>query len=312
MIVIGAGMAGLLAASIMRNQCERIIEAQDSLPSNHSAVLRFRSPIVGDTCNIPFKKVKAIKSYIPWKNKVADVMAYSDKTNGDYRIRSIVTADGQVMERYVAPSNFTELLVKSLNCPIEFGHKVSGLDELLSFQQPIISTLPMPLLMSILKYPEKKPEFRSIPGVNLLCLVRNCNMYASLYIPDPLCGPYRVSINGDQLISEVALLGQTSDSFIQEHLNLWYDHSLSALGIPANRVYQNDYRKQPLMKILPIDEDIRQRFIIWATDNYGIYSLGRFATWRPNILLDDVVNDVRVIQRIVRGSNYDHKKFQIT
>jgi hypothetical protein len=62
------------------------------------------------------------------------------------------------------------------------------------------------------------------------------------------------------------------------------------------------------MKILPIDEDIRRRFIMWASDNFGIYSLGRFATWRPGLQLDDLVNDVRVIQRISSTNSYDYRK----
>ncbi len=61
------------------------------------------------------------------------------------------------------------------------------------------------------------------------------------------------------------------------------------------------------MKILPIDEDVRKRFIMWASDKHQVYSLGRFATWRPGLLLDDVVNDVRVIQRIHKQGNYEHR-----
>ena len=55
-IVIGAGMAGLLAGSMLRSECESVVEAQPNLPNNHSAVLRFRSTAVADTLNIPFKE----------------------------------------------------------------------------------------------------------------------------------------------------------------------------------------------------------------------------------------------------------------
>ncbi len=48
--------------------------------------------------------------------------------------------------------------------------------------------------------------------------------------------------------------------------------------------------------------------MMWATDNFNIYSLGRFATWRPGLLLDDLVNDIRVIQKIADHGNYDHRK----
>ena len=90
MIMIGAGMAGLLAGAMLRGDCERIIEAQDSIPNNHSAVLRFRSTVVADTLNIPFKEVKVMKAVQPWQNPVADAMAYSFKNTGTSSLRSIV------------------------------------------------------------------------------------------------------------------------------------------------------------------------------------------------------------------------------
>ena len=61
-VVVGAGMAGLLAGAILREECARIFEAQPDLPNNHHALLRFRSSIVGDTLNIPFRSVKVLKA----------------------------------------------------------------------------------------------------------------------------------------------------------------------------------------------------------------------------------------------------------
>lgn len=194
MIIIGAGMSGLIAGAVLRNHCEKIIEAQPSLPANHSAVLRFKSSIVGDTTNIPFKKVKALKSVVSWKNLVADAMAYSQKSNGGYQLRSIATANGDVVDRYVAPPDFTEQLKAAANCEIEFNRKVVSSD-FGNLGDLYISTLPMPVLMDLLDYDGPRPEFKSIPGINVMARIKNCDMYCSLYIPDPAIGPYRVSIN---------------------------------------------------------------------------------------------------------------------
>jgi hypothetical protein len=58
-------------------------------------------------------------------------------------------------------------------------------------------------------------------------------------------------------------------------------------------------------KILPIPEQVRRDFMHWATVNHHIYSLGRFATWRPGLMLDDLVNDIRLIAGwIDRSDNY--------
>ena len=55
--------------------------------------------------------------------------------------------------------------------------------------------------------------------------------------------------------------------------------------------------------MLPIDNELRKEFMHYATANFNIYSLGRFATWRP-ILLDDVVDDLAVIERMM-SSKYE-------
>jgi hypothetical protein len=45
---------------------------------------------------------------------------------------------------------------------------------------------------------------------------------------------------------------------------------------------------------------------MWATDEFNIYSLGRFAIWKPHVLLDDVFHDMRKIQSMIRdGHNYN-------
>jgi hypothetical protein len=80
--VIGAGMAGLIAASMLRGRLISVLEKQPKLPDNHSAVLRFRSSVVSDATGIAFEKVKAIKAVDTWLNPIADALAYSEKVTG--------------------------------------------------------------------------------------------------------------------------------------------------------------------------------------------------------------------------------------
>lgn len=103
-LIIGSGMAGLLAGNMLMKRKPLIIEAQPSLPSNHSAVLRFRSPVVGDVLGIPFKRVNMIKTSVPWQNPVADALAYAYKNSGGYRSdRSIGSGAVVSEERFIAP-----------------------------------------------------------------------------------------------------------------------------------------------------------------------------------------------------------------
>src|SRR5688572_5532364 len=55
--IAGAGMAGLLAANLLRRHRPEVFERQLDLPHNHSALLRFRSPAVSDATGIPFRRV---------------------------------------------------------------------------------------------------------------------------------------------------------------------------------------------------------------------------------------------------------------
>lgn len=307
-VVVGAGMAGLLSAAMLRGDCEAIFEREPQLPSNHSAVLRFRSSVVGDVLNIPFKRVSAIKAVDPWRNPVADALAYSRKTNGTATLRSVLSADGKASDRFIAPTDLVARMAEKVIPPISVGIDFSEALEyaLRRGGMPVISTIPMPALMEQLAWPRRKDvEFRSVPGVNVRARLRGVEAYCSVYVPDPEVEPARVTITGDELIAEV--YGQT---FVDPELVL--QDALNVLGLDEpDYVTTSDVEVKPqrYAKILPIDENERRAFIMWATREHGVYSLGRYATWRPGLLLDDVVNDVRVIARLINhpGEAYAHQ-----
>lgn len=314
MNIIGAGMAGLLAGGMIRDQPVTLHESASTLPNNHSAVLRFRTSIVGDALDIPFKKVRMMKTSHPWRNPVADALAYSMKTNGTATLRSVTTAKGDISERYIAPENLIMELGARLNGPVFFDSKITSID-LCSMPRPIISTIPMPVLMKLLHYNDI-PKFNYVNGFNINCTLPDSDAYVSVYIPDPKDSFNRVSLTGDKLTIEFSAPDQTADqikqriSILQTSGNilssvisrgLWY------LGINECKWHSEKISAQPYSKILPVNEGERRRFIVWATDQHGIYSLGRFATWRPGLLMDDVVNDVRVIRKIIKNGSYEHR-----
>lgn len=301
-------MAGLLAAAMLRSDCDQIVEAQQNLPNNHSALLRFRSSIVGDTLGIEFKKVRVMKAMEPWANPVADAMAYARKATGKHTLRSSLSAKGDLEDRWIAPDNLIELMYHRVQCPINFGCALETSDE--RFESPIISTIPMPTLMQILNY-EPRPQFTYRHGVNINLSLDPVavDAFVTVYVPDPAIAFSRVSLTGNRLtiefsgVSSVARVAEKATSYIQKACEL--------LGIEDGTEFVGGYdiKEQKFAKILPIDDDERKRFIQWATTEHNIYSLGRFATWRPGLLLDDVVNDVRVIQRLINaGHSYDHRK----
>lgn len=312
--IVGAGMAGLLAGRMLQNTGHEITvsDAAKSLPNNHSAVLRFRTSQIGDILSVPFKKVKVAKSYAPWMNPVADSMAYSRKTNGVYRSdRSIITTGHELNDRFIAPPDLISKMASKLK--INYGEIFKpwkGSD-------PIISTIPMPALMDALGW-KNKPEFGFVHGYNLKAKIKHTDAYCSLYVPSPKFLFNRISVTGDELIVEysfprasredvLASYGTWDNDVIAGELN----KAFALLGIKEYYITEADrfiigepeLKLQQYSKILPIDEEVRKEFLHWATDEFGIFSLGRYATWRPGLLLDDLVKDIRLIDQWISYPN---------
>lgn len=303
MIIIGAGMSGLLAARRFANMSPIIYERQERLPNNHSALLRFRSDEISRLTNIDFKQVRIYKSIIlpdgEVKNTVtiADMNAYSHKILGIIHSRSITNMDPGF--RWVAPDNFISLLAQ--NVKVRFDQELTNFK---TQHEPIISTMPMPDLMHILDYPDK-PDFHYKPIWTINCVLKDVDVYQTAYVPYLSTMPYRVSITGNKMTLEFAT-GTVADVEDEaEGALCYFAHKLFGI-VPS---YSNvTIRQQPYGKIIPINEDIRRAFIMWASDNFGIYSLGRYAIWK-SVLLDDLIDDMHIIDQLIKGrSIYSIKK----
>jgi len=313
--IIGCGLSGLIAANMIRDQDYQIYEASNSLPNNHSAVLRFRSSILGDALDIPFKCVQMMKTVERWSNPVADNLAYSRKCTGTATLRSIVTASAAVQERWIAPPDLVQRLANRVEGKVKYG-EVVDLDTIkdLMDKGPIISTIPMLQLIGMLDYKfAGEWQGHQVHGINVNCILPGVDAYVSIYVPNPLYEFNRISLTGDRLTVEYSFPyeGLEDVRSIASRKGLFHlGEVLCMLGLPDNHPYENYHVSvQRYSKILPIEEDLRRRFIVWATDNWRIYSLGRYATWRPTLILDDLVNDVRVIRRFIGGeSSYSHRK----
>jgi hypothetical protein len=281
--VIGAGMSGLLAANMLRRHNITVYEKQEGLPNNHHAVLRFRTPEVGNVLGIPFRKVNMIKTYVPSGNVVSDTLTYSKKVTGKYLSDRSITSGTTIAERYIAPPNLIEQMAKNVN--VEFNMYDFDAE---GPKHPTISTIPMPILMALLQYPNKI-KFDNFPGSVLSATIENCDAYVSVLFP----GQNRFSratITGDQLIVEFPNLKRINPNSFELNRIVW------ELGIAAAKIKDIQFKKQEYFKITEIDEAERKKFQRWATVHHNIFSLGRYATWRPKLLLDDLIQDVKKIE----------------
>ena len=157
-IIVGAGMAGLLAGNMLRSNTYKILEALPELPNNHHALLRFRTGLVGEVVGVPFKKVTVIKDIDRYRSTfLGDVLSYSYKATGKSTLRSVITAGTEYHERYISPPDLIERMYEA-GPPIQFG--LNYLPS--SWDRPVISTIPMPNLMDMLNYPRPEHfEYRS-------------------------------------------------------------------------------------------------------------------------------------------------------
>jgi hypothetical protein len=298
--IIGAGMAGLLATRMLARHDPILIERETSLPHNHSAVLRFASSKVADVLGIPFQKVQLTKAIVPWRNPVADAMAYAKKVSGKYRTdRSIVLPERwSTSERWIAPEDLIAQMADGLDIRFAIEYQFNPNEE------KVISTVPMPVLAR--KMGHRDLGWRWLDGVNVVARVEGCSAYASVMVPDPDIPFHRASITRDELIIESTQMPTGQEELI-------IGTACRLLGIDSDDVHHHRTVFQPYAKIAPIDEGDRRNFIYYAsTITNTAYQLGRFATWRPGLLLDDVVQDVRIIERWMTSlsSSYDQQRHE--
>lgn len=295
MFIIGAGMAGLLAAHIFRNERPTILEAQSNLPSNHEALLRFRSTKVADATGIKFVQA-SVRKAIVYKDQFADkanmflANMYSHKVVGEIRERSIWNLEQSV--RHIAPHDFVARMAAPFK--VEYDAAIKDLETIkdLALEGPVISTIPMPALMRIVGW-NASAKFHSLPiwSAQVGIVAPNVSVYQTIYYPDPELPYYRASITGSRLIVEF--------SREPKDLELHINSILLDFGIPAwVGSEMPEPKEHRLGKITPVDEDARKDFIYSMTREHNIYSLGRFATWKQ-VLLDDVVDDCEVIRRLI-------------
>lgn len=306
MYILGAGMSGCIAAIL--NAQAIVLEASPVPPTNHNAVLRFRTDAISKITGIPFKKVtvhKAIYADGGFQSpnpKLAN--EYSKKvTGGKILSRSIWNTD--TVERFVAPPDFHQRMLDVIGDRVKYGLPITHIttDGIYGneFQQtrigrPIISTLPMPVLSNAIGVYVLE-DFSRQEIHTARYKIDGCNANQTIYFPGPETSVYRATITINELILEATSSIESWDiAAVQAafSLNDWEMQEISR-------------GSQQYGKIAPVDDAVRKAFMFEATTRFGVYSLGRFAVWK-NILLDDVYDDVFAIRRMIEQSNYDLRK----
>lgn len=301
-------MAGLLAGNMLRRSRVQIIERQHDLPNNHSAVLRFRTQRVAEQTHIPFREVRVFKA-CDEPDPIRAAMLYSKKVTGQYEVRSLI--DLSPVTRWIAPTDFIE----RMSAGLDIAYGVDGAPYLLPERReevgPVISTIPMPLLMDALDYDGARPGFSSRQGYTISAEVVDCDVHVTRYYAATRKDIYRASITGNRLTIEFAgRLPSTEDTSAIRMVNLVASIA-EDFGIEKARFLKPELQTSRYAKLGELSAEDRRKakdFMFWASSKLNIFSLGRFATWRPGLLLDGVVDDVLTIEKWIGGSTYDIQK----
>jgi len=299
MLILGAGLAGCIAGAL--NQ-EATIWEKGNGEAQHQAVLRFRSPEVGKAVGIPFKKVKVYKNICISGMLVSpDIRLsnmYSEKVTGGYYDRSISNMETEY--RWIAPEGFQDMLKELCEGRIFYHKDVTdeNIPELAQEHSSIISTIPIDVLARSLGRTLNISNNSKRIYVNKWVFF-GAELQQTIYFPGQETSVYRATMTGDIFKVESTRPLESNE----------FDYILDAFGISISDTDTEllaDH-EQPLGKLIPINEKIRREAVMAATEDHNIYSLGRFATWR-NILLDDVLDDLYKIKKMMTQDAYDKRK----
>lgn len=299
MNIIGAGLSGLICGAL--NAQSRIYERNKSDFVSHRAVLRFRDDKIAKSLGLTFRKVTVRKAI--WADGIE--VAPSPRWANLYseKVRDVLT-DNSIWnvapsERFIAPDDLHGILAEICGNRVSWGVDVTAglLMELQEQPVPLVSTIPLPYLLKMLDWtaPFKfRYETILVDRFN----IEDCDLFQTIYFPEPDLDIYRATLTGSLLTIEAA----TDAAPIRD----WeIDVVKTAFGlnwIDLQPVLAN--HKQSFGKIAPVPEGPRKALLHALTQTMGVYSLGRFATWR-NILLDDIYDDIGAIRKMITQSNYD-------
>lgn len=331
-IIIGAGLAGSIAYKALSSYSPEMYEAKEYSEdiSDHSAIMRIRNLDVAKYLGCPYKEIR-VEKFIKYDGKIYDKCTpkmnnlYSRKLYGSIAERSVMSLGRQ--KRYLldfkaikddnthygmsltAMSEGTAAFI--LTSDLE--GLITPIDLLEARAEPeeydiCISTIPMFVMNDICK----SPFARNIPfhGITIystcLKLSIGSDVHQTLYYPDPDCEAYRATLQDNILIIESLepLLQWELESVVDD---FGIDKDSTNIDKPLHFINPHS---QAYGKLHSMDDDVRKSMILWLTEQFNIYSFGRYAVWK-SLRADHLIDDIEKIKHMIKvgevSRNYYNK-----
>lgn len=302
--IIGAGLSGVMAYKFFKEmdyvESIKVFEKSpaESFLTNHSAILRVKTLDVINILKCRYSEIKIEKNYfyddclspvptIKSKNE------YSRKVTGEIHERSI-GMENENRTRYLIELSSIKVDLYDFCFSTDFFSQQEKFDV-------IISTIPMPDLL-LKKKISLDEEFclKAVATINAKSSVK-INTNQTIYVSDPEYSCYRISIQQNQ-----AVIAEFAD--LDPEISYGEFNSLIELfALQEKDMSEIKHNVLSYGKIIPINSDYRKHLIMKLSEEYSIYSLGRFAIWKNSVGADDVAKDIRKIETMLRINKWERK-----
>jgi len=302
--IIGSGIAGGVTESLLRHRRPVLFEARSSsecLP-DHNAVMRLRDPSVGHALGADIEKIKVHKSlffrgqHFSESNPRFNNLYSLKVTNGEHVAgRSINNLGTQ--ERYLAKS-----VMASVGDNLMTDHRLIKVntDKTLVFKTiDCISTIEYNWAVSTIPI----PAFCKVAGIDLPFETKSYPIYITrwsfpkasndlhqtIYFPDPDINVYRATISS----------GVVTVEGVSEFDDISLNAVSEAFGVEfrENEIEIEEF-VQKYGKIVDAPGSKRKKLLRYLTETFGIFFVGRHATWR-SIRSDELLQDAKVVSQLI-------------
>ena len=278
-----------------------------SSPSAHSGnFIRMRADALANRLKLPATKVTAYSCVLSTHEDgsfsyheqatPADMINYSRKVVGVLSARSIMSCG--LRTRWVLGADALLELRQRHRSRISFNAALP-LSHWTDPSIPVVNTAPIAVAAGILDIPLSVIPAHSAIIVRAPVPASDSSLSVTLYVPSPAIPVTRITLSEGWLVLELNRAGYPDSAAIE--------FARKALGLLPHEIGAAQRTVQP-SKLAPQTEEIRT--LIYAMSaNYNVWSLGRHATARHDVLIEHLPHDCEVIDKflILRSGSCQYK-----